>query len=194
MVLEGIAGKIISFWSGSEHLYLIAQHHKNEALGSDQNHRWFSVHAGFMYQKSETYVTTTPHRVNFSLQQLHMRYLTFRLLMSYIYIYDISSLRVNDLTLILLTWRKSWANNASKKQMGFNWGLKGLMTNLALFSLSSTRGTKYWDWERWDGKMVKGKNTNFPFSTLKLNNITTPAEFFTFGYWVHWNVSAKKHV
>jgi hypothetical protein len=30
------------------------------------------------------------------------------------YIYDISNLRVNDLTLILLTWRKSWANNASK--------------------------------------------------------------------------------
>jgi hypothetical protein len=32
----------------------------------------------------------------------------------YIYIYDTSSLMVNDLTLILLTWRKSWANNASK--------------------------------------------------------------------------------
>ena len=33
---------------------------------------------------------------------------TLRLLMSYIYIYiyDISSLMVNDLTLILLTWRK----------------------------------------------------------------------------------------
>jgi len=30
------------------------------------------------------------------------------------YIYDISSLRINDLTLILLTWRKWWANNASK--------------------------------------------------------------------------------
>ena len=30
------------------------------------------------------------------------------------YTYDISSLRVNDLTLILLTWRKWWANNASK--------------------------------------------------------------------------------
>jgi hypothetical protein len=30
------------------------------------------------------------------------------------YIYDIRSLRVNDLTLILLTWKKSWANNASK--------------------------------------------------------------------------------
>jgi hypothetical protein len=30
------------------------------------------------------------------------------------YIYDIRSLRFNDLTLILLTWRKSWANNASK--------------------------------------------------------------------------------
>ena len=30
------------------------------------------------------------------------------------YIYDIRSLRVNDLTLIQLTWRKWWANNASK--------------------------------------------------------------------------------
>ena len=30
------------------------------------------------------------------------------------YIYDISHLRVNNLTLILLTWRKWWANNASK--------------------------------------------------------------------------------
>jgi len=28
--------------------------------------------------------------------------------------YDISSLSVNDLTIILLTWRKWWANNASK--------------------------------------------------------------------------------
>jgi hypothetical protein len=38
-----------------------------------------------------------------------------------IYIYDISSLRVNDLTLIFLTWRKWWApNNTSKEQMGFN--------------------------------------------------------------------------
>ena len=33
---------------------------------------------------------------------------------------------VNDLTLILLTWRKWWANNASKEQMGFNSGFKGL--------------------------------------------------------------------
>jgi len=30
------------------------------------------------------------------------------------YIYDISHLRVNDLTLILLTWRRWWAKNASK--------------------------------------------------------------------------------
>jgi len=31
------------------------------------------------------------------------------------HIYDISSLKVNDLTLILLTWRKWWVhNNASK--------------------------------------------------------------------------------
>jgi len=31
------------------------------------------------------------------------------------YIYDISSLKVNNLTLILLTWRKLWAlNNVSK--------------------------------------------------------------------------------
>jgi hypothetical protein len=38
--------------------------------------------------------------------------LTLRWLMSYIY--AISILRDNDLTLIMLTWRKSWANNASK--------------------------------------------------------------------------------
>ena len=43
------------------------------------------------------------------------------------YIYDISSLRVNDLTFILLTWRKWLAtNNASRQQMGFNSGFKGL--------------------------------------------------------------------
>jgi hypothetical protein len=30
------------------------------------------------------------------------------------YTYDISNLKVSDLTLILLTWRKWWANNASK--------------------------------------------------------------------------------
>jgi len=43
------------------------------------------------------------------------------------YIYDISSLRVNDLTLILLTWRKWTPNNASKWQMGFNSAFKGLI-------------------------------------------------------------------
>ena len=49
----------------------------------------------------------------------------------YIYIYDISSLRVNDLTLVLLTWRKWWApNNASKQQMGFNSAFKGLNAEL----------------------------------------------------------------
>jgi len=43
------------------------------------------------------------------------------------YIYDISGLRVNDLTLILLTWRKWLApDNASRQQMGFNSGFKGL--------------------------------------------------------------------
>jgi len=42
--------------------------------------------------------------------------------------YDISSLKVNNLTLILLTWRKWRApNNASKYQIGFNSGFKGLM-------------------------------------------------------------------
>jgi len=30
------------------------------------------------------------------------------------YIYNVRLLRVNDLTLILLTWKKWWANNASK--------------------------------------------------------------------------------
>jgi len=40
---------------------------------------------------------------------------------------DISSLRVNDLTLILPTWRKWWTpNNASKWKMGFNSAFKGL--------------------------------------------------------------------
>ena len=46
----------------------------------------------------------------------------------YIYIYDISSLRVNDLTFIPLTWRKWLApNNASRQQMGFSSGFKGLI-------------------------------------------------------------------
>ena len=49
------------------------------------------------------------------------------------YIYNISSLRVNDLTLILLTWRKWCApNNASKWQMGFNSAFKGLMRKARL--------------------------------------------------------------
>ena len=44
-----------------------------------------------------------------------------------------SSLRVNDLTLILLTWRKWWApNNASKQQMGFNSAFKGLILAVAV--------------------------------------------------------------
>jgi len=43
------------------------------------------------------------------------------------YIYDISSLKVNDLTLILLTWRKRLTpNNARRQQMGLNSGFKGL--------------------------------------------------------------------
>ena len=50
--------------------------------------------------------------------------------MLHIHIYDISSVRVNDLTLILLTWRKCWApNNTSKQQMGFNSAFKGLNTD-----------------------------------------------------------------
>jgi len=45
----------------------------------------------------------------------------------HIYIYDISSLSFNDLTFILLTWRKWLApNNASRQQMGFNSEFKGL--------------------------------------------------------------------
>jgi hypothetical protein len=52
----------------------------------------------------------------------------------YTRIYDISSIRVNDLTLILPTWRIWWANNASKYQMGFNSAFKGLSEN-AFFRL-----------------------------------------------------------
>jgi len=46
---------------------------------------------------------------------------------------------VNDLTLILLTWRKWWANNASKQQMGFNSGLKGLKYCIAVAVLLAQR-------------------------------------------------------
>jgi len=56
---------------------------------------------------------------------------TSRIGAPYIYIYDISSLRVNDLTLILLTWRIRWAPiNASKQQMEFNSAFKGLNAEL----------------------------------------------------------------
>jgi len=52
---------------------------------------------------------------------------TSRMGAPYIYIYDISRLKFNDLTLILQTRRKWWApNNASKQHMGFNSGFKGL--------------------------------------------------------------------
>ena len=64
--------------------------------------------------------------------------LTLRVLMSYIYIYiyDISTLRVNDLTFILLTWRKWLApNNASRQQMGFNSGFKALSQLLSSCSV-----------------------------------------------------------
>ena len=54
--------------------------------------------------------------------------------------YDISSLKVNDLTLILLTWRKWWApNKASKYHMGFNSGFKGL--NIKNSNIRRTCGT-----------------------------------------------------
>ena len=56
--------------------------------------------------------------------------------MLHIYIYDISTLRVNDLTVILLTWRKWTPNNASKWQMGFNSAFKGL---------SNTRHEEYYN-------------------------------------------------
>jgi hypothetical protein len=52
---------------------------------------------------------------------------TSRIDAQYIYIYDISSLRVNDLTLILLTWKKWPPNNASKCQMRFNSAFNGLI-------------------------------------------------------------------
>jgi hypothetical protein len=57
-------------------------------------------------------ITTSPNP-----QQLTLRLLKpyiYIYIYIYIYMYDISSLRVIDLTLILLTWRKSWSNNASK--------------------------------------------------------------------------------
>ena len=68
------------------------------------------------------------------------------------YIYNISSLRFNDLTLILLTWVKWLApNNASRQQTGFNSGFKGLnvrryhrtATSSALPHLSCVRESFY---------------------------------------------------
>jgi hypothetical protein len=59
--------------------------------------------------------------------------------------YDISSVRVNDLTLILLTWRKWWSpNNASKQQMGFNSAFKGLKGSIdrAYLEYRDLRGRK----------------------------------------------------
>ena len=51
---------------------------------------------------------------------------TSRIGAPHIYIYAISSLRFNNLTFILLTWKKLLApNNASRQQMGFNSGFKG---------------------------------------------------------------------
>jgi len=41
------------------------------------------------------------------------------------YIYDISRLKVNNLTLILLTWRKWWARNARNSRWDLIRGLKG---------------------------------------------------------------------
>jgi len=59
------------------------------------------------------------------------------------YTYDISSLKVNNLTLILLTWRKWWApNNASKWQMGINSGFKGLMLEYTMIR-GSVKSTGY---------------------------------------------------
>ena len=77
------------------------------------------------------------------------------------YIYDISSLKVNNLTLILLTWRKWWAlNNASIEQMGFNSGFKGLMWENIKTSISVSMD------EAWYYFIVKIFN-NFLQKTVK---------------------------
>ena len=105
------------------------------------------------------------------------------------YIYDISSLRVNDLTLILLKWRKWWTpNNASKWQMGFNSAFKGLMTSInheheyiivhslrhyadntgictSIKSSSFTqRQIKYWDFSR---RWITTCQKTYTFSVVK---------------------------
>ena len=60
------------------------------------------------------------------------------------YIYDISNLRFNDLTYILLTWRKWLApNNTSRQQMGFNSEFKGLnTTGVRGYELPTSRETQ----------------------------------------------------
>ena len=57
--------------------------------------------------------------------------------------YDISSLRVKDLTFILLTWRKWLApNNANRQQIRFNSGFKGLMHKTITNVVSLQQTTK----------------------------------------------------
>jgi len=87
------------------------------------------------------------------------------------YIYDIRRLRVNDLTLILLTWRKWWApNNASKEHMGFNSGFKGLNVEF--------------QWHLW--KIMHSENFSslmfLPFSVVHIYYFSSliPSESFFF--------------
>jgi len=83
------------------------------------------------------------------------------------YIYDISSLKVNNLTFILLTWKKLWApNNASKQQMGFNSGFKGLNSTIIFReSLLITRFSQQrasLSFIRWKTEFGKGKGKIHP--------------------------------
>jgi len=84
----------------------------------------------------------------------------------HIYICDISSLRVNDLTLILLTWRKWWApNNASKQQMGFNSAFKGLKCSQSFFSIDNSDNEEELSWLV-DGRVVSLLLTGLPRISL----------------------------
>ena len=116
----------------------------------------------------------------------------------YIYIYDISNLRVNDLTLILLTWRKWWANNASKYQMGFNSGFKGLnilaiilirylqlqvtvVTDMSSWRQTTDKMTRYVVWRLYNAEdiFITSKRCNLFPAWLKLHipAVTAPSTY-----------------
>ena len=78
---------------------------------------------------------------------------------------------VNDLTLILLTWRKWWApNNASKQQMGFNSAFKGLNhETITCYTEIRVQFWFHWVWQLCQASWTFGWQCPGCFMTLILD-------------------------